>query len=235
MVQRKWTDDDLAAAIAASRTIADALRLMGLSVSPGNYKTVAKYVKLLGLSTDHHTGKAHGTSITPQKQPLESILVQGSTYNTSHLRKRLIKEGLLEEGCAECSLGPEWRGRPLTLQLDHVNGDPSDNRLENLRLLCPNCHTQTKNFTGRNIRGRYRKAVRRCECGTPISKTSEACNRCRGLRASKITWPPADKLALDVARSSYTDVAKELGVSDNAIRKYLRKQLGFCPKKRREG
>jgi len=91
--------------------------------------------------------------INPQKQALEDILVENSTYlNRTALKSRLIKEEILEYKCALCGNIGEWQGQPLSLQLDHINGINNDNRLENLRLLCPNCHSQTKTFSGRNKR-----------------------------------------------------------------------------------
>ena len=80
---------------------------------------------------------------------LESWLVPGSTVNRQHLKRRLIAAGLKSAACEECGL-TEWRGRPLSLELHHRNGVRNDNRLENLAILCPNCHSQTENFGGRN-------------------------------------------------------------------------------------
>ncbi|MBV9285111.1 MAG: HNH endonuclease [Acidimicrobiia bacterium] len=87
--------------------------------------------------------------------PLERILVENSPYTgSSKLKARLLREGLLEPRCDECGL-TEWNGRPAPLELDHRNGDRRDNRLTNLRLLCPNCHAQTPTYRGKNIgRGR---------------------------------------------------------------------------------
>lgn len=85
-----------------------------------------------------------------RKIPLRKILVKGSSYASSRLKKRLIAKGLLEEQCSECGLGSEWNGRPLVLQLDHINGVRDDHRLGNLRILCPNCHTQTPTYVSRN-------------------------------------------------------------------------------------
>jgi transposase len=86
----------------------------------------------------------------PQATPLRELLVVGPARNRVNVKMRLIGAGLKDGRCEECGLA-EWRGRPLSLALHHVNGDGRDNRLENLRLLCPNCHSQTDNFAGRGV------------------------------------------------------------------------------------
>jgi DNA-binding transcriptional ArsR family regulator len=89
----------------------------------------------------------------PRGANLDTVLLNGRIYSSSALKRRLIKEGVLENKCLWCGIHT-WRGRELVLQLDHVNGDSSDNRRENLRLLCPNCHSQTETFCGKNNKGR---------------------------------------------------------------------------------
>jgi hypothetical protein len=87
----------------------------------------------------------------PQGAPIEVYLVRGRRTNRTHLKQRLLAEGLKENRCEQCGID-SWLGKPLSMALHHVNGDGLDNRLENLVLLCPNCHAQTPNFSGRNRR-----------------------------------------------------------------------------------
>jgi hypothetical protein len=93
----------------------------------------------------------------PKAKPLSEYLVADGRKNSrAHLKDRLIRAGLLKDECSICSIS-EWRGRKLVLELDHIDGDGRDNRLENLRLLCPNCHSQTDTFCGKNTKAKKRR------------------------------------------------------------------------------
>ena len=155
---RSWTDEDLAEAVASSHSIAGVIRALGLNIGGAMYLVVKRRIADLGLDTTHFTGqgwtRGRRRPTRGRQQPLEDILVAQSSYLNSHrLKLRLVAEGLLRWCCATCAV-EEWMGSPVPLQLDHVNGVRTDNRLENLRLLCPNCHAQTDTWCGRN-RGRY--------------------------------------------------------------------------------
>jgi hypothetical protein len=159
MKTRRYTDQDIVAAAKVSFSIAGVLKRLGLSPTGANYKGLHAHFARLGLDTSHFTGQGHlkgkHHSWTPRR-PLAEILVENSTYKTtSALKARLIKEGLLANRCSGCGSPPLWQGKPLVLILDHINGNRSDHRIHNLRLLCPNCNSQQPTFAGKN-KGRYR-------------------------------------------------------------------------------
>lgn len=104
-----------------------------------------------GIDYSHFTTKV--------AKPLEEVMVENSTFNTQTLKERIIAEGIIPYVCSCCGNDGTWMGNPLTLQLDHINGVNNDHRKENLRFLCPNCHSQTTTFGGRNIRKSVAKAV----------------------------------------------------------------------------
>lgn len=140
-----WTDGDLRVAVAESTTMSEVLRRLGYQPSGGAHRYIRQKIANLGLDTSHFVGQswARGRSHRRNRVPLEEILVQNSTYAViSRLRRRLVAEGLKEARCECCGLDT-WLGEPLPLTLDHINGDPTDNRIENLRILCPNCHALT--------------------------------------------------------------------------------------------
>ena len=156
---RSWTDEQLAEAVRASRTISEVLEKLGLVPRGQNYKTFHRHRERLQLDTSHFLGMAHlrGKLRPAISVPLEAILVQNSTYkNVSRLAIRLVRGGLLGWSCSKCGIH-EWRGKKLRLQLDHKNGDRCDNRRENLRFLCPNCHSQTETYVGANSAAGKRK------------------------------------------------------------------------------
>jgi hypothetical protein len=152
--RRRWTDEQLTEAVKQSRSVYEVSRNLGLKIGGGQHLAIKRAIKELDLDTSHFTGKGwrKGRSLPFRpRRSLQEILVSDTLFgNTSYLKRRLIKEGLLENRCYECGAPPEWRGRPLVHRLDHRNGDRTDNRLENLRLLCPNCDSQTPTFSGRN-------------------------------------------------------------------------------------
>lgn len=149
---RCWTDDQLQEAVARAASMAAVIARLGLRPAGGNYATVENHVRRLGLSTAHFTGQrwiGAGIRPHPAQAPLAKVLVRGSTYPTSKLKRRLVAAGVKEEKCERCGR-TEWEGQPIPLEMDHENGDRTDHRIENLRLLCCNCHALTPTWRGRN-------------------------------------------------------------------------------------
>jgi len=154
-----------------SNSIRAMLKHFGLHLRGGNYKTIKARIQREGIDISRLAkglNSNKGRKLPREAVPIENVLTEQSAYNRFHLKKRVIKEGLIENKCKECGQGPVWNGKPLTLQLDHLNGISDDNRLDNLRLLCPNCHTQTETYSGRE-----RKIKRNCSvCGKLIHKST---------------------------------------------------------------
>lgn len=146
----KFSDFEFSNLVKESESISDIATKLGYrSKGGGVTKLIKDRIKELNIDISHFNRYAKG-SLAERNKPLEDILVQNSTYtNNTSLKKRLLEAQLIEYRCYICGIS-EWNNQPLSLQLDHINGNNKDNRIENLRLLCPNCHSQTDTFSGRN-------------------------------------------------------------------------------------
>jgi hypothetical protein len=148
-----WTDDQLRDAVKASRSIAQTIRALGLVAAGGNYDQVQRRIKTLGLDTSHMTGRGWniGGAFKPYVQrPLEDVLVPGRWTSSHRLKLRLFRAGLKAPRCELCGWSEPAPDGRVPVELDHVNGDRFDNRLENLRILCPNCHSLQPTHRGLN-------------------------------------------------------------------------------------
>ncbi len=230
-----FSEADARVAIASSICWADALRRLGYAVKGANYRTLQKWANRWGIDTAHfdpHIGRrraAHTMQI-----PLDEVLVENSTYNRFNLKRRLLAAGLLEPRCELCGQGELWHRRRMSLVLDHINGISNDNRIENLRMVCPNCAATLDTHCGRNLpRDRVCPGCR--ESFVPRNIRHRYCSqKCwgavngtalRGVPAPerrKVERPSYEQLMADVESMSFLAMGRKYGVSDNAVRKWIR-------------
>lgn len=155
MRPRSWTKDALKEAIRESYSLRQVLAKLGLRQAGGNYEQLKRYIQEYGFTTAHFKGKGWNRGLKGIGKPrimLEAILVEKSYFQSFKLKKRLFQAGLKPQHCEECRWAQKTSDGYLPLELDHINGDRHDNRIENLRVLCPNCHSLKPTHRGRNRR-----------------------------------------------------------------------------------
>jgi len=234
--------EQLAEIVSKATSIAEILRKIGYVEAGASYKTIRKRMTVDGIDFSHIPQGLGSNKFrhfhNKNKIPLSDVLIDGSHYNRQGLKKRLIKEGLLKNECSICGMQPSWNGKPLVMVIDHINGKNNDNRIENLRLLCPNCNSQQDTFCGKNIKSKPKKY---CKCGKQISRKAENCQICAGkiIYAAEIaSRPPKEVLISEVEENGWTQTGEKYGVNGNTIKKWL-KAYGFqfqnrvTPKQRR--
>jgi hypothetical protein len=232
----RYTEAEARAAIVASLSFAEALRRLGMCASGNNWRTLKTYAtEIWRIPIDHFDPHAASRAALVRgrysPRPLAEILVENSPFSRGHLKKRLYDEGLKERRCELCGQGEVWRGRRLSLILDHINGVNDDHRLDNLRIVCPNCAATLETHCGRNV-----MRTRACAtCGREFrpsgSKQRHCSQRCGGLSdasreaqvASRLVErPPYEQLVAEIAEMGWQAVGRKYGVSDNAVRKWVR-------------
>ena len=157
MRRRSWTEKQLRDAVAQSISYRKVLGRLKLREAGGNYEQVRKYIRELRLDTSHFKGRGWNKGmkgIIRPKISLKEILVVGSSFQSFKLKRRLFAVGLKLPYCEECGWAKRSEDGRVPLELDHINGDRHDNRLENMRVLCPNCHSLKPTHRGRNMKKR---------------------------------------------------------------------------------
>jgi hypothetical protein len=231
-----YSEQDAREAIATSLSFAEALRRLSLRSAGGNWRTLKRYAtEVWHIPTDHFDPSAARRAALARirtRRPLDEILVEGSSYSRGSLKQRLYDEGRKARRCELCGQDESWHGRRMALILDHVNGIANDNRIENLQIVCPNCAATLDTHCGRNM-----KAYRPCEtCGVTFKAGHRAQRYCshrcsgRGEGAARAAFarrqverPPYEQLRAEISALGWSAVGRRYGVSDNAIRKWMRR------------
>jgi Zn finger protein HypA/HybF involved in hydrogenase expression len=209
-VKLKYQKDNLTEIVKNSKSVSDVINKLGLRTAGGNFKTIKNYIEIYKIDITHfETDELRIVKLKElskeNKIDLNLILVENSTYNRTSLKKRLIQEKILEYKCEKCLNIGKWIGENITLQLDHKNGIFNDNRIENLRFLCPNCHSQTDTFAGKKMKKEKKQSS---DLNTYLSRR-------------KVERPPFNQILNEVTEMGYSGTGIKYGVSDNTIRKWL--------------
>ena len=158
--KKTWTISQLQEAVSNSFSYRQVLIKLNLREAGGNYDQVKKYIKENGLNILHFRGKVWNKGLRGIgifRLPLEKILIKKSHFQSFKLKGRLFRAGLKQKKCEECGWAKITEDGYLPLELDHINGDRHDNRLENLRVLCPNCHSLKPTHRGKNRNSNIKK------------------------------------------------------------------------------
>lgn len=155
MTKKKWTDDQLQIAVRVSRSYRAVILKLGLVPAGGNYRQISRRIHELRLEVSHFTGKGWNTGLAFQPRPprpIKKLLIRDIDIQSNTLKRRLFREGVLVPRCQMCGWAQRSPDGRLPVELDHINGDNKDNRLENLRILCPNCHSLQPTHRGKNVK-----------------------------------------------------------------------------------
>ena len=151
MKLRKYTLEQLKEAIKTSQSYRQALEKLNIIPAGGNYSTIRRAVKYFDLNIDHFTGRAwrKGRTFAP-KRPLSDYLENKQTIQSYKLKKRLLKDGIFKPLCQTCG-NSHWLNKPIPLELHHIDGNNNNNNINNLKILCANCHALTDTYRAKNV------------------------------------------------------------------------------------
>lgn len=217
------TKEELQKIVFESFSVAEVVRKLNKSKSGDYYKQIKKYIEYYQIDISHFDPyKNNGSNLKKEKKPISFWLQYGSGISSVNLKNKLYEERLKSRNCEKCGQGEMWHGEKLSLILDHKSGDPKDNRLENLQIVCPNC-AATLSTHCRGSKPRNKK-VYFCKCGKKKSvHNAIGCKSCVDkTKFRKTNRPPYSQLIQEIKELGYCGTGRKYGVSDNAIRKWIK-------------
>ncbi len=237
----KYTKELLEPLVARNTSVAGVMRDLGCTVLlGGSHSHVSRVIQSLQLDTRHFTRKGTNKGKpSANKLSADEILVRrlaGSARSPGHLLRRALTEIGVPYVCRTCGLPPEWNGLPLTLEVNHIDGDPLNNVRDNLEFLCHNCHAQTSTFGSKNklLKKKYSKyssttkVCLSCKKEFRIKRATQACcsKRCAGIlrEVRKVVRPSYEQILADLENNggNFCAVSRLYGVTDNAVRKWIK-------------
>lgn len=239
MSKSKISDDEFENIVANSFSIAEVLRKTGNIPAGGNYRYAKLRIKRQGINVSHFTGKRWNTGKKlPRRRDIQDYLNNRFSISSNELRKRLLEEKIFERRCYSCG-NSEWMQAPISLELEHKNGNHDDNSLDNLTILCPNCHAQTEHYRGKKLRGKcgyvatdkdiaYKISIKdlkrditvKCRiCGKETSNYKYCSSACANVGQSN--RPPKEQLLADLSTMSKRAAGRKYGVANTTIKSWL--------------
>jgi 5-methylcytosine-specific restriction endonuclease McrA len=220
----KWTKEYTETLAKKSVSVTEMIRNGGCNVSGGMHRHVKRCLAMYNIDTSHFSGalwskgKTYATDHRIIVKSNDEVFILNGTSTSQTVRKKF--KLISPYCCTSCELSDTWNGNYLTLQLDHIDGNHSNNTVENLRWLCPNCHSQTSTYCNGSLKEKIPK----------VKNVVEKIPKVKKERKTKIQWPDPDELYAQVLSSSFEKVAHGLGVSGNAVKKHLQKNGKIVPR-----
>lgn len=213
-MKKDYTKKQLNKVVAESETYLQVLKAFNRNQSAASYKTLKRYLEKWSISTDHFLTKSEIIDKVFKNGKLkkytnDEMFTSGSTISRHSVKKRIIQDNLIEYKCVDCGNDGNWMGKKITLILDHINGLNNDNRLENLRFLCPNCNATKPTHCLGSVGYKGKIDGRKIRYERPKTR--------------KVKRPSKTELIKLLENNSYCGIGRKYGVSDNAVRKWVKK------------